>query len=421
MKVLYRLWIVLALLLGTLVVSHAKSWVLNNPYPESESEQKIYYSSFNEQPKTLDPAKSYSSNEYQFTAQIYEPVLQYDYLKRPYTLIPLVAASMPEVRYLDKFNHVLPNANGEVAYSVYTIRIKPGILFQPHPAFAKDNKGQYRYLQLSADYLEEQDISKLSDFSYTGTRELTVDDYIYEIKRLANPSVNSPIYGLMSEHIVGFRDFARSLPAVAAGNFLDLRKYSLAGLHKIDDYTFEIVLEGQYPQFMFWLAMPFFAPIPWEVDRFYSQAGMDDKNLTFEWYPIGTGPFMLSENNPNRRMVLTKNPNFRQEYFPVNGDKEDIEAGYLLHAGQAIPLIDHAIFTLEKESIPRWNKFLQGYYDSSGISTDSFDQAIKISRTGTPQLTPSMLEKKIRLSQTTDPTLYYLGFNMLDNVVGGGE
>lgn len=392
---------------------------MNNPYPASQAQQKIYYSSFNEQPKTLDPARSYSANEYQFTMQIYEPLLHYDYLDRPYKVVPLIATAMPEIHYLDKFSRPLTNLDGaEIAYTVYTIHIQAGILFQPHPALAKDEKGNYRYLRLTEDYLSEQDISKLADFQHRGTRELTVDDYIYEIKRLAHPAVNSAIYGLMSDHIVGFHEYASALPSSSSG-FIDLRKYPMAGLRKLDDYSFEITIKGQYPQFLFWLAMPFFAPIPWEADCFYSQSGMEEKNLSFEWYPIGTGPFMLTENNPNRRMVLTKNPNFRQDYFPQNGSPEDEKKGYLQHAGEPLPLIDRAIYTLEKESIPRWNKFLQGYYDVSGISADSFDQAIQISRSGVPRLSQSMLDKQMNLTQTTDPSIFYIGFNMLDPVVGG--
>lgn len=417
---LYRQPLLFALLLVALVPAFAKPWIFNNPYPQSEALEKIYYSSFTEQPKTLDPARSYASNEYQFIAQIYEPLLQYDYLLRPYQLVPLNTEQMPQISYLDNRGQLLSNGLGDnVAYTVYTLAIKRGIFFQPHPALAKDKQGKALYLDLPADYLDDNDINILSDFKQTGTRELIADDYIYQIKRLANPVVNSSIYGLMSEHIVGFRDFASLLPGKEG--FIDLRLYPMEGLRKIDDYHFEIRIKGQYSQFMFWLAMPFFSPIPWEADQFYAQAGMDDKNLSFEWYPIGTGPFMLSENNPNRRMILTKNPNFHADYFPQGKTKEDIAAGYAAHAGELLPLIDQVIFTLEKESIPRWNKFMQGYYDSSGISADSFDQAIQISSSGLPQLSPTMLKKKMRLVQTIDPSIYYMGFNMLDNVVGGSS
>lgn len=395
-------------------MAHA-NWVLNNPYPADENNKKIFYSSFDEQPKTLDPARSYSSNEYLFIGQIYEPPLQYDYFARPYQLIPLTASFMPRIRYLDKNHQELTDNNVEPAYTVYTIAIKPGILFQPHPAFTKED----HYLSLSLDWLNEQGISSLMDFKKTGTRELLADDYIYQIKRLANPQVNSPIYGLMSEHIVGFHDFAKSLPRSEAERFIDLRKYPLEGIKKLDDYTFEIYLIGRYSQFMFWLAMPFFAPMPWEADKFYSQKGMDDRNLSLDWYPVGTGPFMLQENNPNRRMVLVKNPYFHLDYFPSNGSKEDREAGFLAHAGERIPFIDEAVYSLEKESIPRWNKFLQGYYDLSGISTDSYAQAIQINTLGQPTLSPSMRDRHIWLSQTTDTSIYYLGFNMLDPLVGG--
>ncbi len=146
-------------LLAALSAGPAGSWVLNNPYPASDADKKIYYSSFKEQPKTLDPARSYSSNEYQFIAQIYEPVLQFDYFARPYVLQPLTAVSLPEVRYLNKERQPDKAGDADIAYSVYTIRIKPGIMFQPHPALAKDENQNHRYLHLSRDYLDDEDIS----------------------------------------------------------------------------------------------------------------------------------------------------------------------------------------------------------------------------------------------------------------------
>ncbi len=408
------------MILVLIVSLPASASVWNNPYPEDEANQLIYYNSFSEQPKTLDPARSYSSNEYIFTGQIYEPPLQYDYLKRPYELIPLTAAAMPKVRYLDSKGQPLESSDSQaIAYSVYTIDIRPGIYYQPHPAFAKDEKGTFYYKLITQDFLDDNDINTPYDFKHQGTRELVADDYIYQIKRLACPHISSPVYGLMSHYILGFEEFGKQLPARKDGEFLDLRQFPLEGLKKINDYQLEITLKGQYSQFVYWLAMPFFAPVPWEVDRFYSQAPMDDANLTLDWFPVGTGPFMLTENNPNERMVLKKNPDFRNELFPEQGSRMDRKQGYLQHAGKQLPLIDMAVFTLEKESIPRWNKFLQGYYDSSGISADSFDQAIQIDSNGKALLTEHLKKKQIRLTQTNDASIYYMGFNMLDPVVGG--
>ena len=115
---------------------------------------------------------------------------------------------------------------------------------------------------------------------------------------------------------------------------------------------------------------------------------MKERNLTLDWYPVGTGPFMLTDNNPNRRMVLERNPNFRGETYPSEGEPGDAERGLLDDAGKPLPLLDQAVFSLEKESIPYWNKFLQGYYDTSGISSDTFDQAVSDHRPGRRRRSP---------------------------------
>ena len=400
------------------------AWVFNNPYPQAQASQRVYYTSFTQPPKTLDPARAYASTEYQFLAQIYEPLFEYDYFDRPYHLIPLSAASMPEVRYLDAHHQsiaVTDEASMNIAYTVYTLHLKHGMYYQPHPALAQDERGQYRYHRLLPDYLDAADVNFLTNFPETGSREVIADDYIYEIKRLANPANNSPIYGLMAQYIEGFANFAKQLPVATLDSetFIDLRAFPMRGLRKIDDYTFEITVYGQYPQFVFWLAMPFFSPIPWEAEAFYAQKNMKQNNFSLSWYPIGSGPFMLVENNPNQRMVLRKNPQYYEDFFPSNGSEADRQAGYMQHAGERIPLLDEVIFTLEKESTPRWNKFLQGYYDLSVVSLDSFDQAIQLNPDGKPMLTPAMKAKQISLSQANEANVFYIGFNMLDPVVGG--
>jgi ABC-type transport system substrate-binding protein len=73
------------------------------------------------------------------------------------------------------------------------------------------------------------------------------------------------------------------LTARAGGNaWLDLSRYPLPGVEVVDDYTYRVRLKGPYPQFLYWLAMPFFAPVPLEVDRFFAQPGMTEKNLTLD-------------------------------------------------------------------------------------------------------------------------------------------
>ena len=397
------------------------SW--NNPYPSQESNESIYYDSFSERPKHLDPVSSYSSNEYVFLGQIYEPPLQYHFLKRPYELIPLTATYLPRATYLGKNGEELSeNSKPEDIDSVkYVVSIKPGILFQPHPAFAKDENNNYLYHDL--EFSDLKHVNTLSDFNNTGTRELAASDYIYQIKRMAHPQIHSPIAGLMEKYILGLDEFSKTLKNIdkdkLAKRFLNLNDYPLSGVKLIDKYTFEIVLKEKYPQFLYWLSMSFFAPMPWEADLFYSQEGLAEKNISLDWYPVGTGPFMLTENNPNRRMVLERNPNFRGEPYPIDGEEGDLTVGLLVDSGKKMPFIDKAIYSLEKESIPAWNKFLQGYYDTSGIVSDSFDQAVQFSAQGDAQLTEEMQQKGIKLLTATTTSTYYMGFNMADDIVGG--
>jgi oligopeptide transport system substrate-binding protein len=399
----------------------------NRPYPAEDAGSNILYSSFQERPNHLDPAQSYSSNEVTFTGQIYEPPLQYHYLDRPYRLIPLTATTVPQAHYLDADGNALPEDADPalIATSYYDITIMPGIQYQPHPAFAQDAQGKPRYLGLGEAALA--DIHALGDFAQTGTRELVAADYVYQIKRLAHPKLHSPIFGLMSDYIVGLEEYAQTLQAAweqlaqgrDEGVYLDLARYPLAGAEVLDRYTYRIRIKGKYPQLLYWLAMPFFAPVPPEADAFYAQAGMQARNITLDWYPVGTGPYMLTINNPNRQMVLERNPNFRGEPYPGEGEPGDADAGLLDDAGQTMPFIDRIVFSLEKEDIPYWSKFLQGYYDVSGISSDSFDQAIRIGSGGEVALTEAMREQGIELSTAVSTSIFYTGFNMRDPVVGG--
>lgn len=394
----------------------------NDPYPAADAGANTLYTSFSERPKHLDPVQSYAENEFAFIANIYQPPLQYHYLKRPYELIPFGAETVPKPAYLDAAGKPLPeSAPAErVAYSEYVIHIKQGVKYQPHPAFAVDESGKPRYLALTAADL--RGIDTLGDFKYTGTRELEAADYVHQIKRLAHPRLHSPILQLMGEYVVGLKELAEQMTKVAAalpaGAAVDLTQHSVSGARVIDRYTYAVRVRGKYPQFAYWLAMPFFAPVPPEADRFYDQQGMAQKNISLDWYPVGTGPYMLTVNNPNRQMVLERNPNYQGETYPAEGEPGDAAAGLLADAGKPLPFIDKVVFSLEKEQIPYWNKFLQGYYDASGIGSDTFDQAVQFGGQGDITLTEDMAARGIRLQTSLATSVFYLGFNMLDPLVG---
>jgi len=381
----------------------------NDPYGEKIDPLNSLYRVFNIRPKHLDPALSYEESEALILAQIYEAPLHYHYLKRPYALEPSLLISLPKVFYYDAEGRLLSNdaKTSLIASSVYQLELKKNIRYQPHPAFSPSLN----------QHFNKHDFRKLIDFPAVASRELKAADMVYAIKRLANPNLNSPFYSLMSRYILGLQE----LHDVWAKEEINLQKlvdYNLAGAKVIDDYRYQITLKGKYRQFEYWLAMTTFSPIPWEADLFYNDEDLRQHNITLDWYPIGTGPYMLMENNPERRMTLVKNPNYREVYYPNEGSEGDSGSGLLTLAGSRLPMIEKIIFVLEKEYIPTWKKFLQGYYDLASIGSEMFNQAVLPTRLG-PLLTDALKEKGIRLQTSYTSSFYCWSFNMLDETVGG--
>jgi len=407
---------------------------INSPYASGAQTENTLYSAFTQRsPKTLDPARSYSSDETPYTYNIYEPLYGYHYLKRPYVLTPRAAAALTLPRYVDARGAALPeDAPGEsVAESIYDIPIRSGILYAPHPAFARDANGGYRYFPISADALADK--VAIPDFPEVGTRELVADDYVYAIRRLASPRVASPIYALMAEHVVGMAEYGARLrvrdqtlreglpPGVRDLPWLDLREDAFEGVEALDAHTLRIRVKGRYPQFKYWLAMTFTAPIPWETDRFYAQPGMAARDLSLNTWPAGTGPYMLTEYQQNRRHVLARNPNFRGEPYPCEGEPQDAARGLLADCGAMTPFLDRIVFSIEKEAIPLQGKFLQGYYDVPQVERGEYGVAMRVAAGDSAEKAQLYAERGFHLPTTVETQSWYLGFNWLDPVVGGGD
>jgi len=406
----------------------------NSPYPiGAEKANTLFYSFDERSPRTLDPTGSYANPESAYTYQIYEPLYGYHYLKRPYQLIPKTATAVVHPKYLDKNGQLLPDdaAPERIAESVYDIPIKKGILYAPHPAFAKDEQGRYRYLSLTRAQLGDK--RSPWDFEYQGTREVVAEDYVYALKRHATTRIEAPVFSVFAEYVIGLKDYAelikredeKLLNGLPRDNpdkpFLDFRKWPLAGAQALDPHTLRIRLKGKYPQWSYWLAFPFTAPLPWEADAFYAQPGMNENGLSLNQWPVGSGPYMMTEFIRDRRHVMKRNPNFRGEPYPCEGEPGDKEAGLLDDCGKTMPFVDTLYVTIEKEATPRKEKFKQGFFDLPEIERPDWGVRLVADADDSDRVAQLYKDRGYKFPLTTDISNWYFGFNMLDPVVGWGK
>lgn len=365
----------LAPLLGLLI-----SGCSNNPYPPEDAARPILYSALLDDPKTLDPSVSYMVTEGQILSVICSSYFQYHYLKQNPLVLELgLGAVMPTRRPAPAWVMV----NGKKVPKIgelWSFRLKPGLRFQDDPCFP-GGKG----------------------------REIVAADIIYSFKRMADPKVPCPVLPYFLDKVVGLQEYNDYQRERGKKGLLADFSYPVAGLQlePKDKYAFHILLNQPYPQLRYLMAMNFTAPIPWEAVKRYGPE--------FRRHPVGCGPFVLAEWIPKLRLVLKRNPNFRVEYYPSEGDPGDREAGLLADAGKRLPLVDEVVYTITKEDITGWNLFLQGYMDSWGVPQESFTQVI--SQRG--NLTPRMKAKGIELGRTREPNIDYFAFNMNDPTVGG--
>jgi len=375
-------------LLGALAVLACS----NNPYPEADASVKVRYRALTGPPKTLDPAVSYNAADHQIMANVYETLLEYHYLKRPYTLMPALAREVPEARELP---------DGRMAY---TFHLRPGMRFQADPCFPEVDGRR--------------------------TREIVAADVAFQLMRVADPAVISPVVANFSK-IDGFSAFSERLAALRgsdpdfAGRRID-RQYAAAGgvdgIRVHGDHELEIVLAEAYPQLLYWFAMHFTAPVPWEAVEHYDG---DEGRPFFKEHPVSTGPFQIETYEAHSRVVLERNPDWYGALhpereapgtvYPSEGEPGDAERGLLdpEYAGRPLPFLERIEFRIEKEDIPAFNKFLQGYYDASGIIQESFDRVVHEGG-----LSPEMEARGVSLAKSVDPDVFYIGFNMDDPVVG---
>ncbi|MFA6174690.1 MAG: ABC transporter substrate-binding protein [Kiritimatiellales bacterium] len=312
--------------------------------------------------KGFDPARSGDVASSAMIGRMYEGLLEYSYLDRPYRVQPMLAAAMPEV-----------SADG----LTYTFRVRKGIFFQDDACFP-GGKG----------------------------RELMAADFVYSIKRIADPKNASSGYWAFNGRIIGLDEFR----AASSGDTPTDYNVPVEGLRAPDRYTLQIRLKEPYPQLLWVLAMHYAFAVPREAVEFY---GNDFVN-----HPVGTGPYILAKWKSNYRIEFVRNPKWagtgRVELYPNTGTAEARAAGLLDDAGRQIPFIDRIVQYVVDDAATTWMMFLTGQFSYSSISRDNWDAVI----TPGSGLVEELKGQGVSLLSSPTLNLYYIGFNLDDPVVG---
>ena len=313
----------------------------------------------------FDPAQISDLYSRTVAGAFFDAPLEYEYLARPVRARPNTAAGMPEV---------------SADFRTVTVRIKPGIYFADDLAF----KGK--------------------------KRELVAQDYVYSIKRFYDPRWKSPnLYLLENAKILGLSELRKKLIAEKKPFDYDT---SVEGLRALDRYTFQIRLGQSDPRFVNNLVGgSLLGALAREVVEFYGdQIGE---------HPVGTGPFVLKEWKRSSRMVLARNPNYREVLYDENPPAGDERLGRIAaqFKGQRLPMVDEVRISIIEESQPFWLSFLNEEQDLiRGVPAEFSGIAFPNS-----QLAPNLAKQGIRMGRFSQPDIATTYFGMENALVGGYE
>jgi ABC-type transport system substrate-binding protein len=311
----------------------------------------------------FDPARVGDVRSLRITSHIFETLLEFDPLARPVKLRPRTAAALPE-------------AEPDSGFRVWTVRVRPGIFFTDDAAFG----GR--------------------------PRELVAADYAYSIKRLADPATKSPGWSAMEQAgISGLAALRKE--AVDQKKAFDYDR-PLEGLQVLDRYTLRFTLAAGRPRFAQWLAGASTAAVAREVIEAQGELSMQ--------HPVGTGPFKLAEWRRASRIVLDRNPAFREMRYHAEPAADDAEGQAILARlkGRRLPMVDRVEIAIIEEKQPTWLAFLNGEADWVELP----DGFMPVAMPG-GQLAPNLARRGIKAERVVLPSTYYTMFNMEHPVVGG--
>jgi oligopeptide transport system substrate-binding protein len=291
---------------------------------------------------------------------IFDPLYRYDYLARPFRLVPNTATALPEVTDGGK---------------TWTIHIRSGIYFIDDPVF----KGK--------------------------RRELIAADYVYALKRILDPRMRSNSLQMIDGRFVGAD--AVVAKAKETGHF----DYDapIEGLQATDRYTLRFKLVFADYELLSNLTTTATSAVAREVIEAHADgSGWAMAN------PVGTGAYRLKDWRRGQRILLEANPGYRDERYPapVSADDRALTKGL---AGRRLPLVANVEISIIEEAQPRMLAFQQKQLDFVAVPVNLVTNVLDADN----RLKPEFAKAGVRLERAVQPAVVYMYFNMDDPVVGG--
>ncbi|MBQ0957846.1 bicyclomycin resistance protein [Ideonella sp. 4Y11] len=311
----------------------------------------------------FDPAQVSDLYSRTVVANIFESPLTYDLLARPARLKPQTAEALP-----------VPSDN----YRTWTLRLRPGIYFADDPAF----KGQ--------------------------RRELVAEDYVYTVKRLYDPALKSPVVSqLENARLLGLSELKR---AAIKDKAPFPYEREVEGVRALDRYTLQFRLAAPAPRFDYVLAdSAMIGAVAREVVEHYGPQIMA--------HPVGTGPFRLAAWKRSSKIVLERNPGFREQHYDERPEPGDAEGEAIARrlAGRRLPMLDRVEISIVEESQPRLLGFLNAEHDY----LDRLPPELSPMAVPGGQLAPHLAKKGVQLQRVLGADIGFSYFAMENPVVGG--
>lgn len=343
---------ILALIVAALVGGTLWMWKDLKIRPSSPTTIRL---SLDNEIESLDPAKSYSDDSLLVASQVLEPLYQYHYLKRPFEIQPLLAEALP--RFEEKGR-------------ILEISLRKNVAYHPHPSFRGEK------------------------------REVRAEDFANQFKRMGLEGLKSPGRSLFAGLVVGFSDYGKKV----GEDWQKLPEVPMEGIEVVDDHTLRIHLTRPESNIIYYLAMNFVVPLPWELIA-YHENKLDEILL-------GTGPYIY-RGLSDEYMEMERNPAYREDYYPTAGDRYANVTDLLASSREKIPFIDTIRFYVLKEE-ERWEKFLNGEIDILTVPKAFIPRLYD--KTG--ELSPELRQEKVILKHFPMLTNRWIAFNMKDPLLG---